>query len=96
MSCPSYTSKGYAIAQIDHRSSTAPGGLFPAGVHDVKAAVRYLRHLAQSDAALGLDPERIASWGASSGGYYSSILGLLSSPPAPAVAVALPGTRAAA
>ena len=84
-SCPSYISKGYAIAQIDHRSSTEPGGLFPAGVHDVKAAVRYLRHLAQSDAALGLDPERIASWGASSGGYYSSILGILSSPTAPDV-----------
>ena len=38
-----------------------PGGEFPAGVHDIKAAVRWVRHLATSDDAWGLDPDRIVS-----------------------------------
>jgi acetyl esterase/lipase len=78
--CPSMIDHGYAILQVEHRSSTEAGGTFPAGVHDVKAAVRWVRQLAASDALLHLDPDRIGVWGASSGGYYSAMTAVLSSP----------------
>jgi len=49
--------KGYALASVNYRLSGQ--ALFPAGVQDVKAAVRWLRaHAAQ----YGLDSDRFASW----------------------------------
>ncbi|MER7465838.1 alpha/beta hydrolase fold domain-containing protein [Streptomyces sp. NPDC097981] len=40
---------------------------FPAQLHDVKAAIRYVRRFA---AALGIDPDRIAVRGESAGGTW--------------------------
>eukprot|EP00747_Dinoflagellata_sp_TGD_P017961 gnl/TRDRNA2_/TRDRNA2_126176_c0_seq1.p1 gnl/TRDRNA2_/TRDRNA2_126176_c0~~gnl/TRDRNA2_/TRDRNA2_126176_c0_seq1.p1 ORF type:complete len:245 (+),score=34.11 gnl/TRDRNA2_/TRDRNA2_126176_c0_seq1:171-905(+) len=77
-------SKGYAIAQIEHRGSLEDGGKFPGGLHDVKAAVRWVRRFATS-AESGLDPDRIGVWGASSGGYFASMLGVTSSPNMPSI-----------
>lgn len=77
--CPSFIAAGYAILQVEHRSSREPGGQFPAGLHDIKAAVRWLRHKATTDEALNLDPCRIGIWGASSGGWYSAMVAVLSS-----------------
>ena len=78
--CPSFIVAGYAILQVEHRSSRERGGLFPAGLHDVKAAVRWLRHKATTDPTVNLDPDRIGIWGASSGGWYSAMMAVLSSP----------------
>jgi acetyl esterase/lipase len=60
--------KGYAVASIDYRlSGTAP---FPAQIHDVKAAIRYLRATASSH---NLDPKRFATFGSSAGGHLSAL-----------------------
>ncbi len=64
--------RGYAVASVSHRS-LEPGKLvFPAQIEDVKAAVRFLRANA---AEFGLDPNRVAATGASSGGHLASMLG---------------------
>ena len=55
---------GYVVAGVSIRSSgNAP---FPAQLHDIKAAIRWLRANA---GAHGLDPSRIAIMGDSSGGW---------------------------
>ncbi|MDX1490746.1 MAG: alpha/beta hydrolase [Pseudohongiellaceae bacterium] len=65
----SFLDHGYAVASIDFRlSGEAP---FPAQVHDIKAAVRYLR--ANADA---YDPNKIVLVGASSGGHLAAIAGV--------------------
>ncbi|SEI99515.1 Acetyl esterase/lipase [Arthrobacter sp. yr096] len=62
---------GIACATVDYRHSLeAP---FPAQLHDIKAAVRYLRHHAE---VLGIDPARIGAWGESAGGHLAALLGL--------------------
>jgi acetyl esterase/lipase len=62
---------GIACATVDYRHALeAP---FPAQLHDIKAAVRYLRGHA---CALGIDPEKIGAWGESAGGHLAALLGL--------------------
>eukprot|EP01052_Picozoa_sp_SAG31_P045354 SAG31_NODE_8244_length_1490_cov_2.249461_2_plen_211_part_00 len=68
---------GYAIAQIDHRGSRG-GGVFPGALHDVKAAVRWLRRRAATPEGARLDPNRVGVWGTSSGGYFSAMLAVTS------------------
>ncbi len=62
---------GYMVASINYRMSGE--ALFPALVHDVKAAIRWLR--ANADAFL-VDADRIACWGGSAGGYLSLMAGV--------------------
>lgn len=62
--------RGYAVVAINYRLSWE--ATFPALVHDAKAAVRWVRANA---AQYGFDPDRIAAWGGSAGGYLSSMLG---------------------
>jgi acetyl esterase/lipase len=62
---------GIAVASIDYRLSGE--AVFPAQLHDAKAAVRWLRARADE---LGIDPERIAAWGESAGGHLAELLGL--------------------
>jgi acetyl esterase/lipase len=64
------TARGYAVASISYRFSAE--ALFPAQIHDAKAAVRWLRANA---AEYGLDPARFAAWGASAGGHLAALLG---------------------
>ncbi|MFE4833666.1 alpha/beta hydrolase fold domain-containing protein [Arthrobacter sp. NPDC056691] len=65
---------GIACATVDYRHALeAP---FPAQLHDIKAAVRYLREHAE---VLGIDPERIGAWGESAGGHLAALLGLTGS-----------------
>jgi len=60
--------RGYAVASIDYRlSGTAE---FPAQIHDVKAAIRFLRANA---ATYGLDASRFATFGSSAGGHLASL-----------------------
>ncbi|WP_285245069.1 alpha/beta hydrolase [Pseudarthrobacter sp. fls2-241-R2A-127] len=62
---------GIACATADYRHSLeAP---FPAQLHDLKAAVRYLREFASE---LNVDPERFGAWGESAGGHLVALLGL--------------------
>jgi acetyl esterase/lipase len=46
--------------------------VFPAQIHDLKAAVRWLRANA---AQYGIDPERVGAWGESSGAHLVALLG---------------------
>ena len=62
---------GFAAATVEYR--LAPKDKFPAQVHDVKAAVRFLRANA---ARFRIDPKRVGAWGASAGGHLVSMLGL--------------------
>jgi len=61
---------------VDYR--LAPAAPFPAAVHDVKAAVRYLRANA---ARLDIDPSRICVTGGSAGGHLALFLGLTAGMP---------------
>ena len=67
-----YAQQGIAVASITHRDSTQ-GHPFPAYLKDAKAAVRFLRSQAGE---LGLDPDRIAFFGTSSGGNTALLAGL--------------------
>ena len=62
--------RGYAVASISYRLSQE--AIFPAQIHDCKAAVRWLRANA---AQYGLDPDRVGAWGASAGGHLVALLG---------------------
>lgn len=62
---------GYSIASVDYRLSTvAP---FPAMIHDIKAAIRFLR---ASAAHYGYDASRIAIAGGSAGGHLAALVGV--------------------
>ncbi|GHF92072.1 lipase [Kitasatospora xanthocidica] len=67
----SLTDAGLAVATIDYRHSLE--ATFPAQLHDVRAAIRYLRHFADD---LGLDPARLALWGESAGAHLAVLAAL--------------------
>jgi acetyl esterase/lipase len=62
--------RGYAVASIDYRFSQV--AVFPAQLHDCKAAVRWLRAHAKE---YNLDSGRIGAWGDSAGGHLVALLG---------------------
>ena len=61
---------GYALASINYRLSDE--AIFPAQIHDVKRAVRWLRANAGKH---NLDPNRFGAMGDSAGGHLSALLG---------------------
>jgi acetyl esterase/lipase len=63
--------RGYAVIGVNYRMSGE--ATFPALVHDVKAAIRWVRANA---ATYQLNPQRIAAWGGSAGGYLALMLGI--------------------
>jgi acetyl esterase/lipase len=63
--------EGYAIASIDYRLS--PVAKFPAQVHDIKAAVRFLRGKARD---YGYDATRIGIMGSSAGAHLAALAGV--------------------
>ena len=67
---------GIAVASVDHRLSGEAA--WPAQLHDVKAAVRWLRARAGE---LGVDPPRVSAWGESAGGHLAALLGLTAGDP---------------
>jgi acetyl esterase/lipase len=75
--CPGQTfvSRGYAMACIDYRLANRCSAelVFPAQIHDVKAAVRWLRWHAGE---YSLDPDRFGAMGDSSGGHLAALLGV--------------------
>ncbi|BCY07042.1 alpha/beta hydrolase [Actinoplanes sp. L3-i22] len=72
---------GFALARVTYRLSGE--ARFPAQLHDLKAAVRWLRGYA---AELGLDPSRFGVWGESAGGHLASLTALTGDDPDPALA----------
>jgi len=63
--------RGYVAATVEYRLSQE--AKYPAALHDLKAAVRYLRVNA---ARYRIDPKRIAAVGASAGGHLVALLGV--------------------
>ena len=62
--------RGYAVASLDFRPASA--ARFPGQVHDIKAAIRFLRAAAPR---YGYDARRIGILGASSGGHLAALVG---------------------
>jgi acetyl esterase/lipase len=62
--------EGFAVAAVNYRLSAE--ALYPAGAQDVKAAVRHLRANADE---YNINPDMVAAWGQSAGGYLASMLG---------------------
>jgi len=74
--------QGIALASVNYRLVNAQhaslyGGMsaviFPAAVHDIKAAVRFLRANAVS---YNLDPQRVGLWGSSAGSHLATLVAL--------------------
>jgi acetyl esterase/lipase len=63
--------RGYAVASVDYRLS--PVAPFPAQVHDLKAAIRFLRAKAGD---YGYDARRFAIAGGSAGGHLAALVGV--------------------
>lgn len=63
-----FAERGFAMVRIDYRLSGE--ATFPAQIHDVKAAIRWVR--AHSN-RYGLDGEHIGLWGSSSGGHLAAL-----------------------
>ncbi|MHC4090925.1 MAG: alpha/beta hydrolase fold domain-containing protein [Planctomycetota bacterium] len=73
---PVFVENGFAVASLDFRLSTEAG--FPAQVHDIKAAIRFLRG---ERARFGLRTGRIAISGASPGAHLASLVGVTNGHP---------------
>lgn len=66
-----FVEAGFALASVEFRQSTE--ARFPAMVHDIKAAIRFLR---ASAGHYGYSADRIAIAGASSGGHLAALVGV--------------------
>ena len=62
------TAAGFALVSLDYRLGRE--AVFPAAVHDVRAAIRWL---ARYGADLGLDTQRVAIWGESAGAHLAGM-----------------------
>lgn len=68
---------GFVVASIEYRT-TRHGATYREGVADVLDAVRFLRTHADE---YGIDPDRVALWGESAGGYLAAFAGIVSGRP---------------
>ncbi len=68
---PVFVENGFAVASLDFRQST--DARFPAQVHDIKAAIRFLRAKAGE---YGYRTDRIAISGLSSGAHLAALVGV--------------------
>lgn len=68
---PAALGEDYAIASVEYRLTGV--AIFPAQIHDVKAAVRWLRSHAGN---YGFDPQQFGAWGSSAGGHLVALLGV--------------------
>ena len=60
----------YVAICVNYRLSGE--AVFPAAVHDIKAAIRFLKSNAKE---YGIHPDKIGTWGASAGGNLSAMMG---------------------
>jgi len=63
--------EGFAVASVEYRLS--PVARFPAQLHDLKAAIRFLR---ETQAEYGYDGRRMAIVGSSAGGHLAALVGV--------------------
>lgn len=63
--------RGYCVVGVNYRMSGE--AKFPALIHDIKAAIRWIRANAKQYL---FNPNRIATWGGSAGGYQSLMAGV--------------------
>lgn len=63
------TKRGYAVLNVTYRQ--APRWTYPAPVEDLREALKWLREHAHEH---GIDPNRIAAFGYSAGGYLAEML----------------------
>jgi acetyl esterase/lipase len=75
---PYLAEHGYAVFSIDYRLVRDGENRYPAAVHDVRAAVQWVRSHA---AELQIDPARIALMGDSAGAYLSALVALAGDAP---------------
>jgi acetyl esterase/lipase len=68
---PGFVERGVTVASVDYRLSTE--ARFPAMIHDIKAAVRFLRARA---GAYGYRADRIAIGGSSAGAHLAALVGV--------------------
>ena len=61
---------GFAFCSMEYRF--VPEHTFPAQIHDVKAAIRFLK---AHGSEYGLDVSKLVIWGASAGGHLASLAG---------------------
>jgi acetyl esterase/lipase len=69
--CRALIDRGIAVALVEYRFSGE--ARFPACLHDVRAAVRWLRRFG---ASVGVDGEAIGIWGESSGGHLAAFIAM--------------------
>lgn len=62
--------RGYAIVSTNYRLSNE--AVFPAQIYDIKAAIRFLKANASE---YKINPDKIAVWGSSSGGWVAAMMG---------------------
>ena len=72
-----YAQEGYVVATLSHRDSSM-GHSFPAYLEDTKTAIRFLKANAE---VLGIDAQRVAMFGTSSGGNTALLVGLTADDP---------------
>lgn len=65
------TDLGWAVASVDYRLSTT--ARFPAQIHDIKAAIRFLR---ASAATHGYPADKFVIAGSSAGGHLAALVGV--------------------
>src|SRR5260370_25822748 len=75
---PYLAERGYVLFAISYRLAKKGQKMFPQAVHDVLAAVQFVR---ASAGPFKIDPERIALFGASAGAHLASLAALGSDSP---------------
>ena len=63
-------SEGYVAVTVNYRLSGE--AVFPAAIHDVKAAIRFIKANAKE---YSVNPNKIGTWGSSAGGNLSAMMG---------------------
>jgi acetyl esterase/lipase len=70
---PYLAARGVAVFAISYRLASAAGHRYPAAVHDVRAAIQFLRQNAEH---YDIDPDRIGLIGSSAGGHLVALVAL--------------------
>lgn len=74
MQCRRLASFGMVAIAVDYRVVSRNNSTVADSVRDAKSAIRYVR---QNAARLGIDPQRIAAGGGSSGGHLAAVTGII-------------------
>lgn len=75
---PYLAARGYVLFAVGYRLSKPGEPSFPAAVHDIRAAVQYLKGRGE---AVKADPSRIALMGDSAGGHLAALVALAGDAP---------------